>query len=207
VPPGAAEQVTHRRRRGQIAGQDRVHLVLDSSALAHQMRAAHHLPAQAAGPLIRQPHRGQEVRRQQLRQDPRIDLVFSELKDDLELRSSKKITDHDRAVAPRRPRFRTVAPYAPTQDAGPEQHASLRVISNRYQRHRVAQREVPAGDPKPWALPERAGRADSRSHGNTLYLTAEERRPNRANPTGQINGWKSILNTPAMTYGDRLGTN
>lgn len=26
-----------------------------------------------------------------------------------------------------------------------------------------------------------------------LYLTARERRPNRANPTGQINGWKSIL--------------
>jgi transposase-like protein len=40
-----------------------------------------------------------------------------------------------------------------------------------------------------------------------LYLTVKERRPNRANPTGQINGWKSILNTLAMTYGDRLGIN
>ena len=40
-----------------------------------------------------------------------------------------------------------------------------------------------------------------------LYLTVKERRPNRANPTGQINGWKAILNTLAMTYGDRLGTN
>ncbi len=38
-----------------------------------------------------------------------------------------------------------------------------------------------------------------------LYLTVRERRPNRANPTGQINGWKSILNPFAMTYGDRLG--
>jgi putative transposase len=38
-----------------------------------------------------------------------------------------------------------------------------------------------------------------------LYLTVQERRPNRSNPTGQINGWKSILNTLAMTYGDRLG--
>ena len=40
-----------------------------------------------------------------------------------------------------------------------------------------------------------------------LYLTVRERRPNRANPTGQIHGWKSILNTLAMTYGDRLGIN
>lgn len=40
-----------------------------------------------------------------------------------------------------------------------------------------------------------------------LYLTARERRPNRANPTGQINGWKSILNTLAIAYGDRLDIN
>jgi len=40
-----------------------------------------------------------------------------------------------------------------------------------------------------------------------LYLTVRERRPNRSNPTGQINGWKQILNTLAMTYGDRLGIN
>ena len=37
-----------------------------------------------------------------------------------------------------------------------------------------------------------------------LYLTVLERRPNRSNPTGQINGWKSILNVLAITYGDRL---
>ena len=37
-----------------------------------------------------------------------------------------------------------------------------------------------------------------------LYLTVRERRPNRTNPTGKINGWKSILNTLAITYGDRL---
>ncbi len=36
-----------------------------------------------------------------------------------------------------------------------------------------------------------------------LYLTVLERRPNRANPTGRIPGWKSILNTLAITYGDR----
>jgi putative transposase len=39
-----------------------------------------------------------------------------------------------------------------------------------------------------------------------LYLTVRERRPNRANPTGQIAGWKNILNVLAMTYGDRLNT-
>jgi putative transposase len=40
-----------------------------------------------------------------------------------------------------------------------------------------------------------------------LYLTVQERRPNRSNPTGRINGWKSILNTLAITYGDRLDLN
>lgn len=37
-----------------------------------------------------------------------------------------------------------------------------------------------------------------------LYLTAIERRKNRQNPTGRINGWKSILNTLTIHYGDRL---
>jgi putative transposase len=40
-----------------------------------------------------------------------------------------------------------------------------------------------------------------------LYLTVRERRPNRSNPTGRINGWKSILNTLAITYGERLNLN
>ena len=40
-----------------------------------------------------------------------------------------------------------------------------------------------------------------------LYLAIRERRPNRANPTGRINGWKNILNVLTMTYGDRLGSN
>ncbi|GAA4391120.1 hypothetical protein GCM10023153_08650 [Ornithinibacter aureus] len=38
-----------------------------------------------------------------------------------------------------------------------------------------------------------------------LYLTVLERQKNRPNPTGRINGWKAILNTLSMTYGDRLG--
>ena len=40
-----------------------------------------------------------------------------------------------------------------------------------------------------------------------LYLTIRYREPNRPNPTGQIAGWKNILNVLAMTYGDRLGIN
>jgi hypothetical protein len=40
-----------------------------------------------------------------------------------------------------------------------------------------------------------------------LYLAVLERRHNRANPIGEVHGWKAILNTLAMTYGDRLGIN
>jgi len=37
-----------------------------------------------------------------------------------------------------------------------------------------------------------------------LYLVATERRPNRTNPTGKINGWKQILNALTIHYGDRI---
>jgi putative transposase len=37
-----------------------------------------------------------------------------------------------------------------------------------------------------------------------LYLTAIARRHNRENMTGQINGWKQILNTLTIHYGDRI---
>jgi putative transposase len=37
-----------------------------------------------------------------------------------------------------------------------------------------------------------------------LYLTSIERRKNRSNPTGRINGWKAILNTLTIHYSDRL---
>jgi hypothetical protein len=39
------------------------------------------------------------------------------------------------------------------------------------------------------------------------YLTVRERRPSRSKPTGTIPAWKSILNTLAITYGDRLNIN
>jgi hypothetical protein len=37
-----------------------------------------------------------------------------------------------------------------------------------------------------------------------LFLVATEKRPNRSNPTGKINGWKKILNTWTIHYGDRV---
>ena len=35
-------------------------------------------------------------------------------------------------------------------------------------------------------------------------LAATERRPSRSNPTGQIHGWKTILNALTVHYGDRI---
>jgi len=40
-----------------------------------------------------------------------------------------------------------------------------------------------------------------------LYLTATQKRPNRENMTGKINGWKTILNALTMHYGDRIAPN
>ena len=37
-----------------------------------------------------------------------------------------------------------------------------------------------------------------------LYLVATERKKNRENLTGQINGWKTILNTLTIHYGNRI---
>ena len=37
-----------------------------------------------------------------------------------------------------------------------------------------------------------------------LYLVAIDKRPNRANPIGRINAWKTILNTLTIRYGDRI---
>ncbi len=40
-----------------------------------------------------------------------------------------------------------------------------------------------------------------------LYLVSIERKKNRTNPTGRINGWKAILNTLTIHYSDRLAAN
>ena len=37
-----------------------------------------------------------------------------------------------------------------------------------------------------------------------LYLVATARTKNRENMTGRINGWKHILNTLTIHYGDRI---
>ena len=37
-----------------------------------------------------------------------------------------------------------------------------------------------------------------------LHLIATRRRPNRQDLTGQIRGWKPILNTLTIHYGDRI---
>jgi putative transposase len=37
-----------------------------------------------------------------------------------------------------------------------------------------------------------------------LYLVANQNRPNRADLVGRINGWKTILNTLTIHYGDRI---
>ena len=48
---------------------------------------------------------------------------------------------------------------------------------------------------------------DEQSALKVLYLVVLSREKNRANPTGQIAGWKNILNVLSMTYGGRLGIN
>ena len=37
-----------------------------------------------------------------------------------------------------------------------------------------------------------------------LYLVSRHKRPGRENMTGHINGWKTILNTLTVHYGDRI---
>jgi hypothetical protein len=37
-----------------------------------------------------------------------------------------------------------------------------------------------------------------------LYLVATEKRPNRANPTGKVNGWTTILNALTIHFGERI---
>lgn len=40
-----------------------------------------------------------------------------------------------------------------------------------------------------------------------MNLAILERRQNRTNLTGEVANWKAILNTLAVTYGDRPGIN
>lgn len=78
--PGLPEQVRHRRPGHQIAVQHRLHPVLDPSALPHQMSPRCRHPSQHCRPLVGEPDRREEVRCQQLREDPRVDLVGLDLR-------------------------------------------------------------------------------------------------------------------------------
>ncbi len=40
--------------------------------------------------------------------------------------------------------------------------------------------------------------------GEVFYLVATSKRTNRENLTGKTNGWKAILNTLTVHYGDRI---
>ncbi len=57
------------------------------------------------------------------------------------------------------------------------------------------------------AVQRRTGFPNERAALKMLYLVVLDRRPGRSNPTGQINGWKTILNALSIHYGDRVATN
>jgi len=81
--PGPAldpEQVRERAARDQVAMQDRLHLVLQPGALAHDMRPPGDLPAQRVRRFISDPHTRQIVGGQKLREDPGVDLVGLDLR-------------------------------------------------------------------------------------------------------------------------------
>jgi transposase-like protein len=46
---------------------------------------------------------------------------------------------------------------------------------------------------------------DEESALKVRYLAVLQGDKNRANPTGQTNGWMNILDVLSLTYGDRLG--
>ena len=46
--------------------------------------------------------------------------------------------------------------------------------------------------------------ASSQAALKVLYLVATQRRKNRSDLTRKMNGWKSILNTLTVHYGDRI---
>ncbi len=62
----------------------------------------------------------------------------------------------------------------------------------------------PSTTPPPSFAPGRGHFPNDQAALKILYLTIREHDPGRTNPTGKINGWKSILNALTMFYGDRL---
>jgi hypothetical protein len=74
------EQVRGRAARHEVSVQDRLNLVLQPRPLAHDVRPTSNLTAQRMGLLVGEPHPGQKVGRQQLRQHFRVDLVGLDLR-------------------------------------------------------------------------------------------------------------------------------
>jgi hypothetical protein len=79
-PAFVAEQVGGWAARDEVAVQDRLDLVLQPGPLPHDVGAAGDLAAQREGGLIGQPHRRQELGRQQPSQHRRLDLVGGDLR-------------------------------------------------------------------------------------------------------------------------------
>ena len=63
---------------------------------------------------------------------------------------------------------------------------------------RIAKRQVPAGGAYRGHFPNEQAAL------KVLYLVANQRRVDRDNMKGKINGWKHILNTLSTHYGDRI---
>ena len=63
---------------------------------------------------------------------------------------------------------------------------------------------VPGEAQRSCRRPRRRRRMIDRLRPHGTRISSIERRPNRSNPTGQINGWKTILNAVTMHYGDRI---
>ena len=78
--PAALAEHVGQGRLDQVARQDRVDLVAQPGALAHQAGAVRDPPAQRARGLIRRPHLRQEVRRAELREHLGVDLVGLDLR-------------------------------------------------------------------------------------------------------------------------------
>ena len=105
-----AEQVGGRAARQQVAMQDRLHLVLQPRALAHDASTASDQPPQRLQLLVRPPDAGQVTGRQELRQDAGIDLVRLHLGLGDRPRA-QRVRDHDpRDVLLEQPRDRKRVP-------------------------------------------------------------------------------------------------
>ena len=123
------EHIGGRAARHEVAMQDRLDLVLQPRALAHQMRAPGDLAPARLGVLVGDPHARQVVGGQQLREDLGIDLVGLDL----------GLGD--------RPRLLRVGHHNPRNPAGQQPHDRVRV-PGRLQRDLVAGRQAVGEDPQ-----------------------------------------------------------